>query len=196
MHTYTTTIRRAKTWYRGTCKAYVVSMLSGRYSKSGKHNYRISTPLGLFLRDVMKRLPTMFAIKKELKLKAIKVNGKPISTHRYPLAALDSVELDRVSYRVLLGKRVHYEPSNGRCYARVWKSTRLCRRPSQESSCTYQVNCLDGRNFLESQRVRPGKIACYSALEPAKKPSYVLPQTLAEYCVIKGAYKRARRDDG
>lgn len=122
--------------------------------RAGPHSNDRSIALGLIIRDVLHLSDTMWETKKILARRIVKVNGKVVTDHKFPVGFMDVVSIPVIKryYRVLydtLGRLRLVEI--GEEEAR-WKLSRV-EDITTISGGKFQYHLHDGRNFVLDRKI-------------------------------------------
>ncbi len=119
-------------------------------SKPGPHARNDSLPLGLILRDILKKAEKAVELERMLKQKKVLVDGKAVKEWAHPVGLMDIITLPDIkeSYRMLpttKGVRPVETKDTGKKLLKITGITSL--RNGQ-----FQYNFHDGRNLLSKKK--------------------------------------------
>lgn len=120
-------------------KKYVVKPMPG------PHSLKSSMPVGVVLRDILKNAETMKEARQILHNGAVKIDGKVVKDHRFPVGLMDIIEVGNEIYRVVSEKK-------GLALKKIEKKElfKLARIENKlhVKGKKLQLNLHDGKNIL------------------------------------------------
>jgi len=117
--------------------------------KPGPHNKKLSMPLGVMLRDVMKISKTMRESKKLIFSGKVWVDGVPRKSHKFPIGLMDVLSFpeQKEHYRITLDEKGRLKPIP---IKEKEKNIKICK--IKNKTCLkknrMQLNLDDGRNII------------------------------------------------
>lgn len=144
-------------------KFWPVPRKGNKYLALSIHHKKSSIPLIVVIRDILKLVRTKKELKKIIKEKQIKINGKEIQKTNYPLMIFDILSLPKQNknYKVGLGKNnkfVFNETSDNDSISKVIKviGKKLLKNGK------VQINLSDGRNLITKDKIDIGNSVIYN----------------------------------
>jgi len=157
---------------------YIVTPMPGRKKE-------FSLPILIFLRNMIKIANTKNEVHKILSMKEILVNGKAISSHKFPVGLFDVISIPKIgkNYIILFkNKKMWFDETKD-------IEKKICKVIGKKtlSGKKQQINLFDGRNILSNEKIKVNDSIVLSLKD--RKIAKILPlKEKAEVYIIGGKH--------
>ena len=94
-----------RTWHIGRKeKKYIAK------SSPGTHPQDLSMPLVVVMRDVLGMSKTRYELKKVLRQKEVRIDGKRVLNERFPVGLFDVLSMESQNYRIIINSKGRVQP--------------------------------------------------------------------------------------
>lgn len=162
-----------------TPKIWRIERKGTKYVVSSRYSQKLSVPVLVVMREMLKIGKIRKEIEKVLDDKKVSVNGKQVYDIKYPVCLFDIIKIGEKNYRMIIkNKKFDLEEIKGK--ESEQKIAKVIGKKSMKKN-KIQVNFLDGRNCLSSEKLETGDSVLVNLKDnkivkiiPAKKGSNVM----------------------